>query len=71
MLAALLYFLSPLDADSVVASNATSGSVLIAELKKARGAQRYALPADVDLEQFRTLVLHCEQYTKLWGVSSL
>lgn len=67
----LKLFLSPLDADSINAGNATSDSVLIAKLKKARGAQRYALPADIDVEQFRTLVLHCEQYTKLWGVSSL
>ncbi|MFK7888964.1 MAG: DM13 domain-containing protein [Gammaproteobacteria bacterium] len=67
----LKLFLSPrLDAD-VTPDNAVAGSVLIAKLKKAKGAQRYALPADLDLNDFETLVLHCEQYTKLWGVSPL
>lgn len=67
----LKLFLSPLPADEITANNATSGSVLIAPLKKAKGAQRYALPDGLDLDEFQTLVLHCEQYTKLWGVSPL
>ncbi|MEO0577024.1 MAG: DM13 domain-containing protein [Pseudomonadota bacterium] len=67
----LKLFLSPLAADDVNARNATSGSVLISKLKKAKGAQRYEIPADIDLSQFQTLVLHCEAYTKLWGVSAL
>ncbi|MEL6868318.1 MAG: DM13 domain-containing protein [Pseudomonadota bacterium] len=67
----LKLFLSPLDASDVKAKNATSGSVLIAPLRKNKGAQRYRIPADIDLDQFKTLVLHCEQYTKLWGVSAL
>ena len=67
----LKLFLSPLEAGSVNAKNATSGSVLIAKLQKAKGAQRYEIPADIDLDAFQTLVLHCEKYTKLWGVSAL
>ncbi|MEM7612279.1 MAG: DM13 domain-containing protein [Pseudomonadota bacterium] len=67
----LKLFLSKRDAADVTANNATDGSVLIAPLKKSKGAQRYALPADLDLSEFNTLVLHCEQYTKLWGVSAL
>ena len=67
----LKLFLSPHAADEVNARNATAGSVLISKLKKAKGAQRYEIPADIDLSQFQTLVLHCEAYTKLWGVSAL
>lgn len=67
----LKLFLSPLDVTDVKARNATTGSVLIAPLKTNKGAQRYLIPADVDLDRFKTLVLHCEQYTKLWGVSAL
>lgn len=67
----LKLFLSPREAGDVNAKNATSGSVLIAKLQKAKGAQRYELPADLDLDDYQTLVLHCEQYTKLWGVSAL
>ena len=66
----LKLFLSPLEAGSVNAKNATSGSVLIAKLQKAKGAQRYEIPADIDLDAYQTLVLHCEKYTKLWGVSA-
>ena len=67
----LKLFLSPLEAGRVNAKNATSGSVLIAKLKKSKGAQRYELPADLKLDDYQTLVLHCEAYTKLWGVSAL
>ncbi len=67
----LKLFLSPLEAGEVNAKNATSGSVLIAPLKKAKGAQRYELPVDLNLDDYQTLVLHCEAYTKLWGVSAL
>lgn len=67
----LKLFLSRNDAQDVTPTNAVSSSVLIAPLQKARGAQRYALPADLDLDTFNTLVLHCEQFTKLWGVSEL
>ncbi|MEL6951699.1 MAG: DM13 domain-containing protein, partial [Pseudomonadota bacterium] len=67
----LKLFLSPRAASDVTARNAVDGSVLIAKLRKARGGQRYEIPADLDLEQFETLVLHCEAFTKLWGVSSL
>lgn len=67
----LKLFLSPLEAGNVNAKNATSGSVLIAKLQKAKGAQRYEIPPDIDLDAYQTLVLHCEKYTKLWGVSAL
>jgi len=67
----LKLFLSPRIDGDVTPQNAVAGSVLIAKLKKAKGAQRYALPADLNLSDFETLVLHCEQYTKLWGVSPL
>lgn len=50
--------------------NATRGSVLIAKLDKAKGGQRYELP-DVDLEAYSSLLLHCEQYGKLWGGAPL
>ena len=67
----LKLFLSPLAADDVNARNATEGSTLIAKLEKAKGGQRYRIPDDIDLAAFQTLVLHCEKYTKLWGVSAL
>ena len=67
----LKLFLSKLPASEVTPENAVSSSVLLAPLKSAKGEQRYALPADLDLDKYKTLALHCEEYTKLWGVSPL
>ncbi|MFK8051701.1 MAG: DM13 domain-containing protein [Woeseiaceae bacterium] len=67
----LKLFLSRNDAASVTASNATTDSILIAKLDRAKGAQRYRLPEGIYLAEFNSVLLHCEQYTKLWGVSAL
>ncbi|MEM6457742.1 MAG: DM13 domain-containing protein [Acidobacteriota bacterium] len=68
----LKLFLHPLPLSAVNGKNAASnGAVLIHQLDSHKGAQRYALPADVDLSQFRTLLVHCEKYSKLWGGAPL
>ncbi|ANM31740.1 hypothetical protein ABI59_22555 [Acidobacteria bacterium Mor1] len=51
--------------------NAAKDAVLIAKLQKNKGAQRYPLPDGVSLSDYTTLLLHCEQYSKLWAGSSL
>ncbi len=65
------FFLSPLPAADVTGDNATRGSVFVVQLEAFEGPQRFALPASAAPETFRTLVLHCEAYSKLWGVSAL
>lgn len=51
--------------------NAIKNGTLIAKLKSAKGAQRYQLPpqAVAALADAKSLIIHCEQYTKLWGVA--
>ena len=66
----LKFFLHPLPAAQVTAQNAAQGR-LIGALPSARGAQRIAVPDGVDLTRFRSLVLHCEQFTALWGAGDL
>ncbi len=66
----LKFFLHTLPASQITAQNATRG-VLVGELANARGAQRIRLPANIDPARFRSLVLHCEQYTVLWGAGDL
>lgn len=44
-----------------------SAGRFIALLKSAKGRQRYAIPAEVDLAVFKSLVIRCEQYTVVWG----
>ncbi len=52
-------------------NNALSGGTVIAELTSNKGAQEYELPAGVDPSGFKTLLVHCEQYTKLWAAAPL
>lgn len=67
----LKLFLSPLDAGEVTGNNATRGSVLVSPLDSNKGAQRYALPEGTRLEDYRSVVLHCERFSKLWGAADL
>ncbi|MEO1015665.1 MAG: DM13 domain-containing protein [Pseudomonadota bacterium] len=67
----LKIFLSPNEAGSITGDNATDGAVLVAELSSNRGAQAYKLPADVDLSQYQSIIIHCEAYSKLWSTASL
>jgi len=67
----LKLFLSPTAADRVTGKTATAGSVLIAPLTSNRGGSEYAIPADVDLDAFSSLVLHCEKFSKLWAAAPL
>ena len=67
----LKIFLSPADLDRLNGKNATSGSVLVARLRSPKGGQSYPLPSGIDLSRYRSIVIHCEKYAKLWGGSSL
>lgn len=66
----LKFFLHTLPAAQITAQNATRG-VFVADLSRARGAQRIRLPANIDPANYRSLVLHCQQYTVLWGAGDL
>ena len=67
----LKIFLSPNPSASLDNRNATQGSQLVAVLTSNRGAQRYEVPAGVDLQRFKAIVIHCEKYTKLWAAADL
>jgi len=67
----LKIFLSPLSADQLNGRNATQGSLLVSPLSSNKGAQRYNIPAGTNLSQFKTILIHCEAFSKLWSVSAL
>ncbi|MEM8739007.1 MAG: DM13 domain-containing protein [Planctomycetota bacterium] len=67
----LKLFLSPKPLNELNGKNATAGSLRIAELKSHKGAQSYTLPAGTDLADYETIIIHCEQYSKLWSGASL
>lgn len=49
--------------DRTVAANA----VEIAALKRPRGAQQYEIPARLDLNDYRAVLIHCKRFSHLWG----
>ena len=67
----LKIFLSKHSVADASNKNATEGAVLVGELPRVKGAVRLEIPAGTDLDQFRSLLLHCEQYRKLWAAASL
>ena len=67
----LKLFLSPSVVGDVTGKTATDNAVKLSVLKSNKGSQDYVIPADVDLSQFSSILIHCEAYSKLWGGANL
>ena len=67
----LKVFLSPQTIEEVTGRTATTDSVLISVLQQVSGTQEYVIPASIDVSQFKSLLIHCEAYSVLWGGSNL
>ena len=67
----LKIFLSPKAVKDLTSRNATSGSLYVAKLKASKGDQSYTVPAHVDLTKYKSVIIHCEKYSKLWGAGKL
>jgi len=67
----LKIFLSPTPLDELRNRNANRNALRVAELEKADGAQEYQIPGVSDLGEYRSIIIHCERYTKLWGGADL
>lgn len=67
----LKIFLSPLPLEEVGNKNAVQGSLLVGKLTSYKGGQRLLIPAGTDLGKYKSLLLHCEQYTKLFAAAAL
>ena len=63
----LKFFLSKNSFDAINGKNATDGAVLISQLSSSKGGQSYKIPSNINVEDYQSLVLHCEQYSKLWA----
>jgi len=64
-------FLSPTPVDDLTGKNATKGSLFLGELESFKGAQELSIPADADLSGYASIIIHCDEYSMLWGVSAL
>lgn len=67
----LKVFLSPTAIADVKGKTAVNGSVLVGLLKSNKGAQEYRIPAGVNLDDFESVLIHCEEFTVLWGGADL
>lgn len=67
----LKIFLSPQAAANTTGKNATEGALLISPLNSNKGGQVYEIPEGTDLDTFSSVLIHCEQYSKLWSAADL
>ena len=67
----LKVYLSTKSIDQIKGRDVVKSSVLVSPLKSAKGAQQYELPADVDIDDFSSVLIHCEAYAHLWGGADL
>ncbi len=67
----LKIFLSPMTVAEVTGKTATQGSVLVSELESNKGSQQFVVPANIDLSKYKSILIHCEKYSVLWGGADL
>lgn len=67
----LKVFLSRKDFNDVTGRNATEDAIKLDFLASNAGSQEYVLPQGLSLGDFSSLLIHCEQYSVLWGGSAL
>ena len=69
----LKIFFSTLPLEDIYDRNAGDReyAVRIAHLQKFRGGQEYILPESLDLEEYRTWIVHCERYAHFWDGAEL
>ena len=67
----LKIFLSPLSSGEAASKTATRDSVFVARLPRSRGASRVEIPAGVDLADYRSVVIWCEQFNVLVSPATL
>ncbi len=67
----LKIFLSPQAAADTTGKNATQGALLISPLESNKGGQVYEIPTGTDLDAYSSILIHCEQFSKLWSAADL
>ena len=57
--------------DKVTRKNVLDGGLVLGSLKSNKGLQEFAIPENIKLDQYKSIAIHCEKYTKLWGAAPL
>lgn len=67
----LKVLLSPLPITEVSGKTATDNSVELGKLQSTAGSQDFILPEGLSLEDYSSILVHCEEYNVHWGGSDL
>ncbi|MEL6328109.1 MAG: DM13 domain-containing protein [Planctomycetota bacterium] len=51
--------------------NALEGGLVLGLLSSSRGAARFEIPAGTDFTRYRSVLIHCEEYSLVWGGADL
>lgn len=63
----LKVYLSPLSMEELESGSVQGTSLKLSVLKSNKGAQSYSIPQDIDLSKYKSVVIHCEAFSVLWG----
>lgn len=67
----LKLFLSPKTVSGATGATATQDAIRLGVLRSNKGGQDYIIPANIDLSQYGSILIHCEAFSKLWGGANL
>lgn len=68
----LKLFLTKKNVSSIGKSEAIEKhGILLGKLKSLKGEQRYLIPNNISISEFKSLVVHCQKYTKVWGATAI
>jgi len=67
----LKLFLSPKAVADVTGKTATQGALKLGFLRTNKGSHDVVLPAGLDLSNYESVLIHCEQFSVLWGGADL
>lgn len=63
--------LSPVEVDSADNDNVAATALVIAPLQEQSGEQVYAVPGEIDLRAYRSVLIHCIEFSHLYGAAPL
>ncbi len=67
----LKVYLSRMPISDIEDNDVVHSSIKISALKSNKGHQEYPIPADIILDEYSSMLIHCEAYAHLWGGASL
>ena len=63
--------LSPIEVDSTTNENGATDALVLAPLQSQSGEQTYEVPDAVDLGTYRSVLIHCIEFSHLYGAAPL